>query len=100
MMDKVKIAVVQIQNAVSSEYDFFTDITDLQEDDLVVISTSAGWRLGIVKMLKRRSSKATRWVVCKVDTQEFLLKQAMRDKQKEIISAMERRRKEIESIEV
>ncbi len=62
--------IVQVSFAGNTEvlYDFFTDL-ELQVGDPVVCDTVRGYSVGKVIRFIERSSKATNWIVQKVDVE-------------------------------
>ena len=65
--------VGQTQN--DKEYSYLTDIMDLAISDLVVVDTMYGFKTAIVTKVQALSKTArdaaTKWVVCRVDLEEF-----------------------------
>lgn len=65
--------VGQTQN--DKEYSYLTDIMDMAVSDLVVVDTMYGFKTAIVTKVQALSKTArdaaTRWVVCRVDLEEF-----------------------------
>lgn len=65
--------VGQTQN--DKEYAYLTDIMDLAVSDLVVVDTMYGFKTAIVikvqALSKTARDAATKWVVCRVDLEEF-----------------------------
>lgn len=57
------------------EYSYLTDIMDLAVSDLVVVDTMYGFKTAIVTKVQALSKTArdaaTKWVVCRVDLEEF-----------------------------
>lgn len=65
--------VGQTQN--DKEYSYLTDIMDMAVSDLVVVDTMYGFKTAIVTKVQALSKTArdaaTKWVVCRVDLEEF-----------------------------
>lgn len=65
--------VGQTQN--DKEYAYLTDIMDMAVSDLVVVDTMHGFKTAIVTKVQALSKTArdaaTKWVVCRVDLEEF-----------------------------
>ena len=65
--------VGQTQN--DKEYSYLTDIMDLAVSDLVVVDTMYGFKTAIVTKVQALSKTArdaaTKWIVCRVDLEEF-----------------------------
>lgn len=63
--------IVQIAFAGNYEvlYDFFTDLDDLQVGDPVVCDTARGYSVGNVARFVETSTKATNWIVQRVDVE-------------------------------
>lgn len=63
--------IVQIAFAGNHErlYDFFTDIEDLQNSEWVVCHTLQGYSVGRVVKYIETSTKATNWIVQRVDVE-------------------------------
>lgn len=57
------------------EYSYFTDIMDIEVSDLVVVATQYGFKTAIVQKVQALSktarSAASKWIVCRVDLEEF-----------------------------
>jgi hypothetical protein len=53
----------------AAKYDFKTDIPDLKIDDPVVCATVRGYSVGKVIALPEKSTKATNWIIQKVDVE-------------------------------
>ena len=57
------------------EYSYMTDIMDIEVSDLVVVDTQYGFKTAIVQKVQALSkaarSAASKWVVCRVDLEEF-----------------------------
>ena len=71
--------VGQTQN--DKEYSYLTDIMDLAVSDLVVVDTTYGFKTAIVTKVQALSKTArdaaTKWVVCRVDIEEFKSKPSL-----------------------
>jgi len=50
-------------------YDFFTDLDDIQVGDPVVCDTARGFSVGKVAGFIETSTKATKWIVQRVDVE-------------------------------
>lgn len=65
--------VGQTQN--DKEYSYLTDIMDMAVSDLVVVDTMYGFKTAIVTKVQALSKTARdtaiKWIVCRVDTEEF-----------------------------
>jgi len=86
-----KIVQVHFKDNVTL-FDFFTDL-ELQQGDIVVCDTKLGYKVATVQGTIATSTKAYKWVVCKIDVSrhEDRLK---REAEKEIILQQLRERKE------
>lgn len=79
-----------------STYAFKTDL-DLKVDDLVVCDTSRGYSVGKVAG-GTDVSKATKWIVQKVDVAAFEARKAKEAELEKMLRKMETRRKKVESL--
>lgn len=63
--------IVQVAFAGNYEvlYDFFTDLDDLRVGDPVVCDTAQGYSVGKVAGFVETSTKATNWIVQRVDVE-------------------------------
>jgi hypothetical protein len=93
------IAVIEFPSGYKNYY-FKNPIEDLEVGDYVVCDTSGGYSVGKVIGFKDSSAQATKFIVQRVDLaahQERVEKQKKID---ELKRQMEKRRKEIEDIQV
>lgn len=83
--------------ASDKDYDFFCNIP-LSEGDVVVVDTVHGLNIAKVVGVKKTSSKATNWVVQRVDLSEHQARIEAEQKKRELEKAMAVRAKEIEKM--
>ncbi len=64
------------------EYSYFTDIEDLNEDDVVVVPTNNSYSIGYFSRYstnKQHIKNATKWIVQKVDVEAYETKMFLGD---------------------
>lgn len=82
-------------------YEFKNDIVGLEEGDKVVVDTVHGLTVGTVQGFKDPAkSKATKWVVQKIDTTAHEARLEKERKLSDIKAKLEERRKKLEKFEV
>lgn len=82
------------------QYEFKTDL-DLKKGDLVVCDTSIGYSVGeVINLLEEITNKATKWLVCKVDLENHKARLVKEAKLKDLKAKMEKRRKQLQDIQV
>ena len=82
-------------------YNFITDRDDIKQGDTVVVDSRNGLGLAKVSLvIKGVSAKAKMWVVDRVDLSGFEERKQKAEKAKELMTAMEQRRKGLEKIAV
>jgi len=97
----MKIAVVRFPNQYgqSKKYEFKTDI-ELQVGDKVVCDTAMGYTVADVVEIKEDSSIAKKWIVSKIDLTAHLIRLEKEKKLAEIKAKLDRKRKEIEEMQI
>jgi hypothetical protein len=95
----LNVAVVQFPSGYKN-YHFKNDIEDLKKGDTVVVDTINGMAVGLVVGFEDASVKAEKWVVQKVDLEKHLERIERENKIKELKRKMEKRRKELEDIQL
>lgn len=70
-----KIALVKFtRGSFDQEYSYKTDIEDLKKDDVLVVQANNSYSIAIFQRYsstKSRVEQATKWIVQKVDVEEF-----------------------------
>ena len=94
-----KVVSVKFDGYAYKTYDFFTDL-ELKVGDVVVVDTQNGLQVAEVVDVDVDSSKATKWVVDKVDMEAHKARIEREKRLKEITQKMEARRKKLEKFEV
>ena len=72
-MDKVAL-VKFTRGSFDQEYSYKTDIEDLKKDDVLVVQANNSYSIAIFQRYsstKSRVEQATKWIVQKVDVEEF-----------------------------
>ncbi len=71
----VKVALVKFhRGSFDQEYSYKTDIEDLKKDDVLVVQANNSYSIAIFQRYstaKSRVEQATKWIVQKVDVEEF-----------------------------
>ena len=76
-MDNERIALVKFDKKAGveyMEYSYRTDIVDLKEDDVLVLPTNNSYSIGYFSRYssnKQHIKNATKWIIQKVDIEEF-----------------------------
>lgn len=74
-MNFKKVALVKFQRgSFDQEYSYKTNIEDLKKDDVLVVQANNSYSIAIFQRYsstKSRIEQATKWIVQKVDVQEF-----------------------------
>lgn len=89
----------------SKEYDFKYDKDDLKVGDVVVVDTSRGLQVAKVTTITKLAagetySKATKWVIQKIDLTEHNARLERERKAAELKKQLEARRKQLEDIAI
>lgn len=70
-----KIALVKFtRGSFEQEYSYKTDIEDLKKDDVLVVQANNSYSIAVFQRYsstKSRVEQATKWIVQKVDVEEF-----------------------------
>lgn len=70
-----KIALVKFtRGSFDQEYSYKTDIEDLKKDDVLVVQANNSYSIAVFQRYsstKSRVEQATKWIVQKVDVEEF-----------------------------
>lgn len=70
-----KIALVKFtRGSFDQEYSYKTDIEDLKKDDVLVVQANNSYSIAVFQRYsssKSRVEQATKWIVLKVDVEEF-----------------------------
>lgn len=70
-----KVAIVKFQRgSFDQEYSYKTDMEDLEQGDLLVVQANNSYSIAIFQRYsstKSRVEQATKWIVQKVDVEEF-----------------------------
>lgn len=90
----MKIAVIKFPDT-TNKFDFFFDDPTLCIGDQVVVDTQRGLSIGEVIMFKDASSRATAWVVQKVDLAAYNKRMEAFRKMKEVQMKLELCRKQL-----
>lgn len=72
-MDKVALVKFS-RGSFDQEYSYKTDIEDLKKDDVLVVQANNSYSIAIFQRYsstKSRVEQATKWIVQKVDVEEF-----------------------------
>lgn len=80
----------------SRNYSYKTNLTDLQQGDLVIVPTRDTFKIGTFEEYMEEDSKATRWLVSKVDFTEYNSILEKEKKLKEIKDKMDKRKETLE----
>jgi len=99
MLAVKQIVIVQFDSGYK-QYDFKSDIEGLQVNDKVVVDTAMGYSVGTVVGFKDVSKAATKWVIQKVDLDGHTTRLEKEKKMAELKLKMEKRRKELQEIEI
>lgn len=74
-MNFKKVALVKFpRGSFDQEYSYKTNIEDLKKDDVLVVQANNSYSIAIFQRYsstKSRIEQATKWIVQKVDVQEF-----------------------------
>lgn len=82
-MNKSKRIVVVKFEGTNRNYDFFNTDASLKEGDSVLCDTALGMSVGKVRGFKEHSPHATKFIIQRVDLQEFEVnKKKLRDKER------------------
>lgn len=70
-----KVALVKFsRGSFDQEYSYKTDIEDLKKDDVLVVQANNSYSIAVFQRYsstKSRVEQATKWIVQKVDVEEF-----------------------------
>lgn len=70
-----KVALVKFpRGSFEQEYSYKTDIEDLKKDDVLVVQANNSYSIAIFQKYssaKSRVEQATKWIVQKIDVEEF-----------------------------
>lgn len=72
-MDKVALVKFS-RGSFDQEYSYKTDIEDLKKDDVLVVQANNSYSIAVFQRYsstKSRVEQATKWIVQKVDVEEF-----------------------------
>ncbi|MHC5291058.1 hypothetical protein ACYSTM_21120 [Bacillus licheniformis] len=96
-----KCVLVSFEDSFSNkQYAFKNDIEGLEVGDKVVVDTVHGFVVATVAKLDHQHSKATKYVVQKIDVEAHQKRVEKENKIKEIRSKLEARRKQLEEIQI
>lgn len=75
LIEKRIVTVTFVGSSIDKEYAYCTDILDIKQGDCVVVDTQYGAKTANVSKVKGLSkqarSLASKWVICRVDLEEF-----------------------------
>lgn len=102
-MGKERVAVVEFINNTygsSKQYFFKIDLDEVMSGDLVVVDTANGYQVVKVLGFQDLNKLATKWVVSKVDLESHQIRLEKEKKVELLKQKMEKRRKQIEEIQI